>query len=542
MSLLNYNKITGYQMSDEQKLLEKVKFLEKENQRLQEEIRILKTSEKELKVERALLNALMDHVHDSIYFKDSRCRLVKINRKMLQNLNMTSYEEVIGKTDTEVFGQKSLKDDLRIMESGEPVIGLMESRQLSDGELNWTLTDKVPIHDEEGEVLGLISIIREINHLKKAEEDHEQERLLLRILIDNLPDYIYVKDTEGRFLAANDSVAHQHGVKSHTDLIGKTDFDFFSPELAEKYFTDEQTIINSGKGIFDCEEPTIDKNKKKEKRWLMTTKIPFFDANGNAKGIVGIGHDITEHKEMEEKLQIVYEELNELNKTKDKFFSIIAHDLKSPFQGLMGFTEILVAEYNNLPEEEKKMIVRNIDELSHSTYNLLDNLLEWSRIQRGKIKFNPSTLNLKEALKPTLSLLRQTAQNKKIHLECNMDESIKIDADINILSTIMRNLVSNSIKFTMHNGKIIVSSRDIDDFIEISVADTGVGIEKENLQNLFRIDKSVSTKGTANEGGTGLGLILCKEMIEMHGGSINVESEPGIGTVFSFTLKKKQNN
>ena len=542
MSLLNYNKITGYQMSDEQKLLDKVKFLEKENQRLQEEIRILKTSEKELKVERALLNALMDHVHDSIYFKDSRCRLVKINRKMLQNLNMTSYEEVIGKTDTEVFGQKSLKDDLRIMESGEPVIGLMESRQLSDGELNWTLTDKVPIHDEEGEVLGLISIIREINHLKKAEEDHEQERLLLRILIDNLPDYIYVKDTEGRFLAANDSVAHQHGVKSHTDLIGKTDFDFFSPELAEKYFTDEQTIINSGKGIFDCEEPTIDKNKKKEKRWLMTTKIPFFDANGNAKGIVGIGHDITEHKEMEEKLQIVYEELNELNKTKDKFFSIIAHDLKSPFQGLMGFTEILVAEYNNLPEEEKKMIVRNIDELSHSTYNLLDNLLEWSRIQRGKIKFNPSTLNLKEALKPTLSLLRQTAQNKKIHLECNMDESIKIDADINILSTIMRNLVSNSIKFTMHNGKIIVSSRDIDDFIEISVADTGVGIEKENLQNLFRIDKSVSTKGTANEGGTGLGLILCKEMIEMHGGSINVESEPGIGTVFSFTLKKKQYN
>ena len=533
-------------MSDEQKLLEKVKFLKKENQRLQEEIKILKTSEKELKVDRALLNALMDHVHDSIYFKDSQCRLVKINRKMMQNLNMTNNEEVIGKTDIEIFGedlgQKSLKDDMHILESGESVVGIMKSRRLSNGELDWTLTDKVPVHDVEGKVLGLIGIIREINYLKKAKEDHEQERLLLRILIDNLPDYIYVKDTEGRFLAANDSVAHQHGVESHNDLIGKTDFDFFSPELAEKYFTDEQTVINSGKGIFDYEEPTIDKNKKKERRWLSTTKIPFFDANGNTKGIVGIGHDITEHKEMEEKLRIVYEELNELNKTKDKFFSIIAHDLKSPFQGLMGFTEILVAEYCNLPEEEKKMIIKNIDELSHSTYNLLDNLLEWSRIQRGKIIFNPSIFNLKEALRPTLSLLRQTAQNKKILLECNMDENIKIDADLNILSTIMRNLVSNAIKFTMHNGKIIVSSRDIDGFIEISVIDNGVGIEKENLQNLFRIDKSVRTKGTANECGTGLGLILCKEMIEMHGGEICVESEPRIGTKFIFTLKKNHCN
>jgi len=162
--------------------------------------------------------------------------------------------------------------------------------------------------------------------------------------------------------------------------------------------------------------------------------------------------------------------------------------------------------------------------------------LEWSRIQTGKLNFDPNLFNLSQILTQTISLVKQTANNKNIMLDYDIDITIFVNADKNMLTTIVRNLVSNSIKFTRPGGKITIEAKKSDDFVEISIADTGLGISKEKLGQLFKMDKNVSTKGTANEEGTGLGLLLCKEMIEKHNGGIWVESEIGSGSKFYFTI------
>ena len=240
--------------------------------------------------------------------------------------------------------------------------------------------------------------------------------------------------------------------------------------------------------------------------------------------------------EQKEELQRLNEQLKEVISTKDKFFSIIAHDLKSPFQGLLGYSQILSTEYSTLTEEEKMTFIQSIEELSQNSYRLLENLLEWSRLQTGKIVFAPEEHNLLLELFPTLSLLKQTAQNKQITLEYTIANSIVVKADKNMLTTILRNLVSNSIKFTKSGGSITIEAKPVDTFVVFSIADTGIGMRKDVVDNLFNVGKSISTRGTANEEGTGLGLSLCKEMIALHGGRIWVESEIERGTTFYFTL------
>jgi PAS domain S-box-containing protein len=527
---------------DEEKMIDELQSLREKNDKLEILVEKLRLSEKELKYERILMNALMETIPDSIYFKDRQCRLVKVSHKMLQDLKMDDESQIIGKTDVELFGEEfgreTIIEDLQLIETAKPIVGLIESRHLEDGGVNWTLTDKVPIRDESGEIIGIVGITREINELMKAQEDREHERILLRTLIDNIPDYIYIKNLEGKFIIANNAIAHQFGFELQNELVGKSDYDFFPTELAKKYFSEEQSILTSEKGIYNFEGPTVDNSKENVNRWVSTTKVPFHDTQGKIIGFLGIGRDITERKEVEEKLFKVYEELKELNKTKDKFFSIIAHDMRSPFVGLMGYSEILSNEYNSLTEEEKISFIKSIDELSHNAYNLLDNLLEWSRMQTGKIIFNPTDFKLRDELSPSITLLTQTAKNKNIILDCFIEDNILVKADKNMLPTIVRNLVSNAIKFTNSGGKISISSRLVNDLVEVSVRDSGVGIKKEILNNLFKMDKSISTKGTDNEEGSGLGLILCKEMVQMHGGNIWVESEPGKGTTFFFNLKK----
>lgn len=245
---------------------------------------------------------------------------------------------------------------------------------------------------------------------------------------------------------------------------------------------------------------------------------------------------ITEQKEELLKLN---EQLREVIATKDKFFSIIAHDLKSPYQGLLGYSQILSTEYETLSENEKISFIKSIEELSQNSFKLLENLLEWSRLQTGKMVFDPENFNLLLELYPTLGLLKQTALNKQIEMNYTIDNSLFVYADKNMLSTIIRNLVSNAIKFTNAGGKISVSAENKKDFVIVSVADNGVGMPKSTVDTLFNLIKTVSTRGTANEEGTGLGLTLCKEMINLHGGEIWAESQVGNGTTFYFTLKMK---
>lgn len=242
---------------------------------------------------------------------------------------------------------------------------------------------------------------------------------------------------------------------------------------------------------------------------------------------------------LEKKVEQRTQELKELNATKDKFFSIIAHDLKNPFNTLMGFTELLLDNLEEYPKEKIQEFIDILHQTARQSYALLENLLEWSRAQTGRLEMKPEKVNLYELTYETISLLKNHAAKKSIHLNNKIDPSTEAFCDENMIRTVIRNLVSNAIKYTKENGNITCNSHISDNMIELSVADNGIGIKPENIQKLFRIDINYSTVGTAEESGTGLGLILCKEFINKNNGEIWVESEFGKGSTFKFTLPIK---
>ena len=240
------------------------------------------------------------------------------------------------------------------------------------------------------------------------------------------------------------------------------------------------------------------------------------------------------------KLEESEERLKELNASKDKFFSIIAHDLKSPFTSFLGLSELLAEDFDEMDSGEIKTLLMELNKNAQNVYSLLENLLSWSRVQTGRMDFAPELIAPFEIIEKTQNLFEPVALQKGILLTSSIYSSRNIFSDRNMAETILRNLVSNAIKFTPENGVISVTVSDLEDFVEFSVRDSGVGIESDNLAKLFRIDSTHTTLGTKNEKGTGLGLILCKELVERNGGTMTVNSKLGVGTKFSFTVPTKK--
>jgi signal transduction histidine kinase len=230
------------------------------------------------------------------------------------------------------------------------------------------------------------------------------------------------------------------------------------------------------------------------------------------------------------------EQLRELNATKDKFFSIIAHDLKNPFSGILGISEHIISSWQKLTYEETVSLVRLINDSSQNAYDLLENLLEWSKAQTGRIIFNPEHFMFDHLLNEVIGLLQTFSDQKNITINFRIDENLNIFADQNMIHTVMRNLITNAIKFTEPHGKITVAAEHHGDIVKVTVSDTGVGISEINKEKLFSIGEKITSLGTRKEKGTGLGLLLCKEFIERHGGIIWVESELGKGSDIIFTL------
>ena len=241
-------------------------------------------------------------------------------------------------------------------------------------------------------------------------------------------------------------------------------------------------------------------------------------------------------KKMTDALKESEEKLRSLNATKDRFFSIIAHDLKSPFQGLLGSMQILSSEFDYLSNEERKTLIVSIETLSRHTYKLLENLLEWSRIQTEHMEYKIQIFNLKNAFNDTIELLSNVALNKGIDISVNIPDEYFAKSDINVTLTVFRNILSNAIKFTGQNGNIYISASHTGGFIEVSIKDNGIGMSAEEVDNLFLIQNQQNKTGTDGDTGTGLGLILCKDMIERVGGEIKVKSTPGMGTEFVFSV------
>jgi len=375
---------------------------------------------------------------------------------------------------------------------------------------------------------------------KKIEEKLAEEHNLLRTLIDNLPEFIYVKDTDSKFVIANKGVANFMGAKSIEDLIDKTDFDFYPKEIAEQYYNDEQEIIRCDKSIIDKTEPSIMPNG--EKRWLSTTKVPLKNNHGEIVGIVGLGHDITEHKNLEEQFQQA-QKMEAIG----KLTGGVAHDFNNILTVIIGFSDYLLMRYKN----DKHLIsyINNIKEAGNRAASLTHQLLAFSRkqiLQPKVVNLNTIILNIKKMVGRLIG--------EDIELILNLDPSLEnAKLDIHQIEQVIMNLAVNARDAMLKGGKLIIETKNVflgEEYIKnhiptkpgyyvmLTISDNGIGIDKETQEHIFEPFYTTKKEGK----GTGLGLATVYGIIKQSNGYIWVYSELNTGTTFKiyFPSVKKE--
>lgn len=373
---------------------------------------------------------------------------------------------------------------------------------------------------------------------KKTIHETIISKQILRKVLDNIPINVFWKDTDSNFLGVNAISLKEMGLENESDVIGKSDFDFYVKIDAAKYKADEEAIMISGKPKLNYQESHI---KNGVKRCYVSNKLPIFDERNKVIGIVGTSEDISERKQNQMELEKLSRELKIQNESKNKFFSIISHDLINPIAGIIGFSELLKENSEDLAPEKIKSFATIINKSANFTLALLHDLLEWSRVQIGSIEPDKEDFILSNLLTHNIAGVSPLISSKNISLKANFQENLSVFADKKMVSTITRNLMSNAIKFTPKGGTITISSKEImvngKKMIETSIADTGIGMSKEKVRNLFKIEHNYRSAGTDKETGTGLGLVLCNEFIEKNNGTIKVISELNVGSSFIFTLE-----
>lgn len=363
--------------------------------------------------------------------------------------------------------------------------------------------------------------------LLKAETLLKESEAKFRSTMEHSADSIFITDKNGKYIYVNHTALDMLGY-TFEELTSKTFADISPPGKLEEYFEIFREILGGNGKVF-----TEIELLKKDGEFLVTDLSAVLLPDGT---VYGSCRDITQRKSDEKKVRDLNQKLSELNADKDRFMAILGHDLKSPFNHLLGLSQILIDDLSKLKSEDIAGLADDINSTAQKTYSLLDDILMWARIQQGRIPFNPQEVSLKDICKEILDLLLIQADKKNIAIYQNCHDDILVSADPDMLKTILRNLFSNAVKFTGHNGSVSISAVKTGKKVLISVSDSGVGIDLDNLPKLFDITEVFSTTGTDGESGTGLGLLLCKEFVEKHGGSIWVESETGKGSKFSFTI------
>jgi len=385
-----------------------------------------------------------------------------------------------------------------------------------------------------------------------------------RSIASNAKDAIVFIGEDFKVSFINDAAVRIFGY-SYDEAVGKELHNLIAPLAYKDVY--EKAVYDQIKEDINAQGITVELPAIRKDGTIFPIELTFSSAKVKSQNCVcSIIRDISSRKQTEEELEKLIEELQvsreviesqvmeqmslnqklteseeklqELNISKDKFFSIIAHDLKSPFQGLIGYSEMLHKNVRMLDIEDIEELADDINQSATHLYKLLENLLQWSRLQRGKIECNPENFSLCQLVELNIGLLRVNAEQKSITLINNIPPDLYVFADSNAINTTLRNLISNAVKFTHEGGKVTISAKlNGKDEVVASVSDNGVGMEQADIAKIFKIDSQHTTVGTSGEKGTGLGLVLCKELIENTGGVIWVESQPGIGSNFFFTMK-----
>ncbi len=388
--------------------------------------------------------------------------------------------------------------------------------------------------------LYIALIIRDVTERKKAQLTVRQSEEKYRNIADNIDDFLFtIELTEKGYrpVFLTSSVEKITGFNA-SDFLNDSRL-FFKLILPDDFDLVKNKISN----LFKARLKTSDEfefriiNKQGNIVWVRNKLHVVKNSDEKVQKAYGLVSDISLRKKAEEELQKSTANLVKLNETKDKFISIISHDLRTPFSSILGFTDLILND-NEITFEETKQYVAFIQESSRSMLSLVNSLLDWTRLQTGRFKFEPEKIDASEIIEESFNALNGAAYQKNIELISNVKKNNLVFADQSLLMQVFNNLISNSIKFTPERGTISVEinpSRQ-QRFVQFSVEDTGVGIKRENLEKLFKVESKFTSEGTAGEKGTGLGLSLVKEIIEIHGGKIWVESEFGRGSKFKFTL------
>ena len=383
---------------------------------------------------------------------------------------------------------------------------------------------------------ALLEIFIDITDRKKVEMDLREKESQYRALADSGLALIWTSGTDKLCNYFNEPWYNFTG-RSFEQEVGNGWAEGVHPDDFDHCL---ETYVTS----FDKQEPFIMEYRLRhvsgEYKWLLDMGSPNYTLNGEFLGYIGHCFDISALKNVEAEVKLKNEELQKSKTEKDKFYSIIAHDLRGPLSGFLGLTQIIAEDLPNLTMSQVQDFAVSMRNSASNLYRLLNNLLEWSQIQKGSVTFDPIVIKLLPLVDESIGMVTESAKTKEIEFFLDIPDDLEVFADKNMLQTIIRNLFSNAVKFTNKGGKVSFSTKIIDDkSIEISINDTGIGMSHEIIDSLFRLDFKSIRKGTEGELSTGLGLLLCKEFVEKHGGKIRVESEEGKGSTFSFTLPCK---
>ncbi len=365
---------------------------------------------------------------------------------------------------------------------------------------------------------------------RQAVEALRQSEERYRCIAETANEGVWVLGADYRTTFVNRHMAEMLGLAPE-QMLGRPRHDFM---FAEDHADHEERMHWRSRGRAEIYERRF-RHESGAEIWTIASATPLLDEHGRVTGSFAMFTDITERKAAEEELKAASQALRQALEEKDAFFSIIAHDLRSPISGLLGLTGLLIDE-QGLSQEDLRTVSVEMARSVRTIFDLLENLLEWSRMQRGLTAFNPAPRDLSEAARDCAELARSAAEQKNVTLRLDVPDDCLVSADEHMLSAILRNLVFNALKFSHPGGAVTVSAQPGRNAITVAVADEGVGMDEQTLASLFVLSCKKSRPGTVGEKGTGLGLVLCKEFIEKHGGTIHVESRPGRGTTFFFTL------
>lgn len=478
------------------------------------------------KAYKEFLEQLINIIPDVIGIQDCEHRIIRYNEAGYRLLNMT-HEDVAGKKCFHLMNR-----DLECVEcatSQSYITKMPASQERFFPEKGvWLDVRSYPFLDEHGEIKYIIEHLRDITKLKEIQIELHKSEERFRELFNSSAGGILLGSEKGIIIEANKTFCEMTGY-SREQLVGR--------HISESLFTVESLktspfrfdILKQGETVISHRD-LLAADGKIFPIEMRTRIMP----DGTYQSIY---HDISDRKRAEDEISRQNEELRNANAEKDRFFSIIAHDLRSPFTAILGLTEMIGDEFDTMSPSEIKDILNELRKSAGNLYKLLDNLLEWSMVQRNKKPFNPSEIILSDLVEYVLQALMDSAKAKSITVYVDVESDIRVKADRNMLETTLRNIFSNAVKFTQTSGQILVQAEQTDNSqVTIRVKDSGMGIPPEMLTNLFSVSARNNRRGTSGEPSTGLGLLLCKEFVEKNGGEISADSIDGNGSTFSFTV------